>query len=84
MALFLSAFPGEHGLAYAQEMSNRLQTLYGIEDSPTGLAAWMLDHDNGIAVLTKRGAERKQNVAYVCVMDKKRGAFEIAGELPLR
>jgi len=34
-----------HGLAYAQEMSNRPQTLYGIVDSPTGLAAWMLDHD---------------------------------------
>jgi pimeloyl-ACP methyl ester carboxylesterase len=33
------------GLAYAQEMSNRPQTLYGIADSPVGLAAWMLDHD---------------------------------------
>jgi pimeloyl-ACP methyl ester carboxylesterase len=35
----------KHGLAYAQEMSNRPQTLYGVEDSPVGLAAWMLDHD---------------------------------------
>jgi pimeloyl-ACP methyl ester carboxylesterase len=35
----------KNGLAYAQEMSNRPQTLYGIEDSPIGLAAWMLDHD---------------------------------------
>ena len=35
----------KHGLAYAQEMSNRPQTLYGIDDSPIGLAAWMLDHD---------------------------------------
>ena len=35
----------EHGLAYAQEMSNRPQTLYGIADLPIGLAAWMLDHD---------------------------------------
>jgi pimeloyl-ACP methyl ester carboxylesterase len=34
-----------HGLAYAQEMSNRPQTLYGLADSPAGLAAWMLDHD---------------------------------------
>ncbi|MGZ5926576.1 MAG: alpha/beta hydrolase, partial [Rhizomicrobium sp.] len=33
------------GLGYAQEMSNRPQTLYGIADSPIGLAAWMLDHD---------------------------------------
>jgi pimeloyl-ACP methyl ester carboxylesterase len=35
----------KHGLGYAQEMINRPQTLYGIEDSPVGLAAWMLDHD---------------------------------------
>ena len=35
----------KHGLAYAQEMSNRPETLYGIADSPVGLAAWMLDHD---------------------------------------
>ena len=34
-----------HGLGYAQEMANRPQTLYGLEDSPNGLAAWMLDHD---------------------------------------
>ena len=34
-----------HGLAYALEMGNRPQTLYGIEDSPIGLAAWMADHD---------------------------------------
>jgi pimeloyl-ACP methyl ester carboxylesterase len=33
------------GLGYALEMKNRPQTLYGIEDSPVGLAAWILDHD---------------------------------------
>jgi pimeloyl-ACP methyl ester carboxylesterase len=33
------------GIAYALEMGSRPQTLYGIEDSPIGLAAWMLDHD---------------------------------------
>ena len=33
------------GTGYAQEMGNRPQTLYGIEDSPVGLAAWMIDHD---------------------------------------
>ncbi len=26
-------------------MANRPQTLYAIEDSPVGLAAWMIDHD---------------------------------------
>ena len=35
----------KHGLGYAQEMANRPQTLYGIGDSPVGMAGWMLDHD---------------------------------------
>jgi len=35
----------KHGVAYAQEMSGRPQTMYAIEDSPVGLAAWLLDHD---------------------------------------
>ena len=34
-----------HGLAYAQGMGDHPQTLYALEDSPVGLAAWMLDHD---------------------------------------
>ena len=39
------AFFYKHGLGYATEMANRPQTLYGIADSPVGLAAWILDHD---------------------------------------
>ena len=35
----------KHGVGYASEMANRPQTLYGLDDSPIGLAAWMLDHD---------------------------------------
>lgn len=35
----------KNGLSYAQEMGHRPQTLYGVADSPIGLAAWMLDHD---------------------------------------
>ena len=35
----------KNGLGYAQEMGHRPQTLYGIEDSPVGLAAWIIDHD---------------------------------------
>ena len=35
----------KHGLGYALEMGNRPQTLYGIADSPVGLASWILDHD---------------------------------------
>lgn len=34
-----------HGLSYAQQMGNHPQTLYGIADSPVGLAAWFIDHD---------------------------------------
>ena len=39
------AFFYTKGLAYALEMGHRPQTLYGIADSPVGLAAWILDHD---------------------------------------
>jgi pimeloyl-ACP methyl ester carboxylesterase len=39
------AFFYKNGLGYAQEMGHRPQTLYGIEDSPVGLAAWIIDHD---------------------------------------
>jgi pimeloyl-ACP methyl ester carboxylesterase len=44
----------KHGLAYSQEMGNRPQTLYALEDSPVGLAAWMLDHDAAnLALITR-------------------------------
>ena len=33
--------------AYAQIMGTRPQTLYGIADSPIGLAAWLIDHGDG-------------------------------------
>jgi len=35
--------------AYAQMMATRPQTLYGLADSPAGLAAWMIDHGDGFA-----------------------------------
>jgi pimeloyl-ACP methyl ester carboxylesterase len=44
----------KHRVAYAQEMGNRPQTLYGLEDSPIGLAAWMLDHDAASQALIGR------------------------------
>jgi len=34
---------------YAFEMATRPQTLYGISDSPVGLAAWLIDHGDGDA-----------------------------------
>jgi hypothetical protein len=48
------AFFYQHGLGYALEMGNRPQTLYGIADSPIGLAAWILDHDaHSYALMTR-------------------------------
>jgi len=44
----------KHGVGYAQEQSTRPQTLYGIADSPVGLAAWMLDHDAASHALIAR------------------------------
>jgi len=37
------------GVYYAFEMGTRPQTLYGIADSPVGLAAWLIDHGDGDA-----------------------------------
>ncbi len=42
------------GLGYANEMALRPQTLYGIADSPVGLAAWILDHDARSYALIRR------------------------------
>ena len=47
------------GVAYAQEMGLRPQTLYGIADSPVGLAAWMLDHDARSLELIARSFDGK-------------------------
>jgi pimeloyl-ACP methyl ester carboxylesterase len=44
----------KHGLGYANEMANRPQTLYGIGDSPVGMAAWMIDHDASSYALIAR------------------------------
>jgi pimeloyl-ACP methyl ester carboxylesterase len=44
----------KHGLGYAQEMAGRPQTLYALEDSPIGLAAWMIDHDAASQALIAR------------------------------
>ena len=41
-------------VAYALEMGTHPQTLYGIADSPVGLAAWMIDHDStSMALITR-------------------------------
>lgn len=50
----------KHGLGYANEMTQRPQTLIGLMDSPVGLAAWMLDHDIRSYDLIKRVFEGKE------------------------
>src|SRR6201992_4155290 len=40
-------------------MSNRRQTLYGLVDSPVGLAAWMIDHDARSEELITRAFDGK-------------------------
>jgi hypothetical protein len=51
--------------AYAQFMGTRPQTLYGIADSPVGLAAWLIDHGDGwgqpAATMTSALAGRTMN-----------------------
>jgi len=60
----------KHGLAYAQEMGNRPQTLYGIEDSPIGLAAWMLDHDaRSYALITRVFAGQSEGLSRTDILD---------------
>jgi pimeloyl-ACP methyl ester carboxylesterase len=49
-----------HGLSYALEMKYRPQTLYGVADSPVGLAAWICDHDIRSYELIARVFDGKQ------------------------
>lgn len=61
----------KHGLAYAQEMGNRPQTIgYGLMDSPIGLAAWMLDHDaRSYALIARVFAGRSEGLTIDDVLD---------------
>ena len=64
------AFFYKHGLAFAQEMGNRPQTLYGIEDSPIGLAAWILDHDaRSYELITRVFAGQKEGLTRDDILD---------------
>jgi pimeloyl-ACP methyl ester carboxylesterase len=58
------------GLGYANEMSNRPQTLYGLVDSPVGLAAWMIDHDDSSEKLIARVfAGQSEGLTRVDILD---------------
>lgn len=51
--------------AYVQMMGTRPQTLYGLADSPVGLATWLLDHGDGFGqpavTVTSAAAGRTTN-----------------------
>jgi pimeloyl-ACP methyl ester carboxylesterase len=60
----------KNGLSYAQEMSHRPQTLYGIDDSPIGLAAWMLDHDaSSYALMARVFSGQKEGLTRDDILD---------------
>jgi pimeloyl-ACP methyl ester carboxylesterase len=60
----------KHGLAYAQEMGNRPQSLTAIADSPAGLATWMLDHDaRSLALIARVFAGQPEGLTRDDVLD---------------
>jgi pimeloyl-ACP methyl ester carboxylesterase len=60
----------KNGLSYALEMSKRPQTLYGIDDSPIGLAAWMLDHDaRSYALISRVFAGKSEGLTRNDILD---------------
>src|SRR5438093_7219532 len=64
------AFFYKHGLGYANEMANRPQTLYGIGDSPVGMAAWMLDHDaSSYALMARVFSGQKEGLTRDDILD---------------
>jgi len=58
------------GLGYAIEMNNRPQTLYALMDSPIGLAAWMLDHDEAsMEMISRSFAGEREGLSKDDVLD---------------
>jgi pimeloyl-ACP methyl ester carboxylesterase len=60
----------KHGVGYASEMANHPQTLYGIADSPIGLAAWILDHDaSSYALMSRVFAGQREGLTRDDILD---------------
>ena len=52
------------GVGYAYQMGLHPQTLYGIADSPVGLAAYMLDHDAWSLALISRAFDGQPEASH--------------------
>jgi pimeloyl-ACP methyl ester carboxylesterase len=64
------SFVYKHGLAYAVMLSARPQTMYGIADSPVGLAAFMLDHDaRSYELIARVFDERREGLTRDDILD---------------
>ena len=58
------------GIGYAYQMALRPQTLYGIADSPVGLAAYFLDHDDrSLALISRAFAGQPEGLTRDDVLD---------------
>ena len=83
------AFVYAEGVDYAFQMGARPQTLYGIADSPVGLAAYLLDHDARSLRLIARvfdGAVRRPHARrrprqHHAVLADEHGRFRVAALL---
>jgi pimeloyl-ACP methyl ester carboxylesterase len=57
-------------VGYALELGTHPQTLYGIADSPVGLAAWLLDHDaTSLALIARVFAGQTEGLSRDDVLD---------------
>jgi pimeloyl-ACP methyl ester carboxylesterase len=64
------AFFYQTGVGYALEMKNRPQTIYGMADSPVGLAAWLIDHDpRSYALITRVFEEQTEGLTRDEILD---------------
>jgi pimeloyl-ACP methyl ester carboxylesterase len=60
----------QKGIAYGFQMGLRPQTLYGVADSPVGLAAYFLDHDaRSYELISRVFAGRKEGLTRDDVLD---------------
>ena len=63
-------FVYQKGIAYGFQMGLRPQTLYGIADSPVGLAAYFLDHDaRSYAVISRVFAGESEGLSRDDILD---------------